>query len=78
MKITVDNLMEHYGYSRKEAEREVQRATCDHEYGPMAMRTFMGCTRTCTKCGQMTCEPNHCGQADERRTTSAPPKGSPT
>lgn len=70
MKLTVEKLVMEYGYSRAAAEQEVKRAYCEHEYDGVWMHTFMGCTKTCTKCGQMTCDPNHCGQY-ERRTTEA-------
>lgn len=51
------------------SESEIKRATCKHEYDGVWIATFIGCTRTCTKCGQMQCDPNHCGK-------STPHKGS--
>lgn len=68
---TVEYLM-HNGYSREEAEREIQRANCTHEYAPykggtLCMWTAFGCSRTCVKCGQTTVDPNHCGQYVSQR-----------
>ncbi|AKU97036.1 hypothetical protein AKJ09_03700 [Labilithrix luteola] len=54
-------------FARGLSEKEIQRALCEHDYGDMCQWTFMGCTRTCTKCGQMQCDPNHCGQYDAAR-----------
>jgi hypothetical protein len=44
------------------SEQEIKRELCEHEYDGTWRHTFMGCTRTCTKCGQMQCDPTHCGQ----------------
>jgi hypothetical protein len=46
------------------SEKEIDRTLCEHEYGAMCQWTFMGCTRTCSKCGQILVDPNHCGQYD--------------
>lgn len=57
-------------------EREIQQELCDpHTYAPFEGGTLctwtpFGCSRTCTKCGQTTVDPNHCGQF-KRRSTSA-------
>jgi hypothetical protein len=40
---------------------------CEHDFGTMVERTWLGCVQTCQKCGQMVCHPNHCGQADARK-----------
>ena len=65
----VDTLMRRYGYSRKAAELEVKRAACEHDYGDMCMSSFMGCVRTCVKCGQKMGLGRHC--SEEPRSTSA-------
>lgn len=31
---------------------EAKRARCEHDYGNMCEATFLGCVRTCVKCGQ--------------------------
>ncbi len=76
---TVEQMIERYGYSREQAEREHQRATCQHEYakfqgGTLCMWSAFGCTQTCTKCGQMTVTPNHCGQYDRAAPSSSQEK----
>lgn len=60
MRFTVENLVERYGYSRADAEREVKRATCEHDYGTMCESSFLGCFRTCVKCGQKMGLGRHC------------------
>jgi hypothetical protein len=65
---TADELVERYGYSRKAAEAEVKRANCEHDYGDQCMSTFMGCVRTCQKCGQKLGLNRNCW---EHRSTSA-------
>lgn len=60
--LTVDRLMTEYGYGREQAELEVKRANCKHDFGDMLDWTFMGCVQTCRKCGQKQCLPDHCGQ----------------
>lgn len=58
--LTVEELVERYGYSRKEAETEVRRANCEHDFGDRCEATFMGCVRTCVRCGQMQGLGRHC------------------
>jgi hypothetical protein len=65
---TVEELVTEYGHSRAAAEQEVKRATCEHDYGKMCESTFMGCVRTCLKCGQMLGLNRNCW---EHRTTKA-------
>lgn len=70
-KITVEYLM-NAGYSRAEAERDVKRASCTHEYAPfeggtLCTFTAFGCSRKCVNCGQITVDPNHCGQSDAHK-----------
>ncbi len=60
MKLDVETLMERYGYSRDAAEKEVRRASCEHDYGNMCETSFMGCVRTCVKCGQKMGLGRHC------------------
>lgn len=68
---TVDGLMTHYDYTREDAEREIQRANCEHDFGKMCEDNPLGgCIRTCQKCGQKQCLPAGC---TPRRTTSAKP-----
>lgn len=57
---TVKDLVERYGYSQEKAEQEVARANCKHNYGKMCESTFLGCVRTCQKCGQKMCIPGGC------------------
>lgn len=60
---TVEELMTEYGYSREEAEQDVRRATCEHDFGDRCESTFMGCVRKCVKCGQMQGLGRHCAGA---------------
>ena len=60
MKLTVEKLMKEYGYERAQAEQEVKRANCKHDYGTMCTADFQGCHRTCQKCGQMLGIPGGC------------------
>ena len=57
---TVEELVTEYGYTRAAAEQEVRRATCEHDFGDICMTTFMGCVRTCVKCGQKQGLNRHC------------------
>lgn len=59
---TVKELVEQYGYSKEEAEREVQLANCKHDFGDMCQVAPFGggCVRTCVKCGQMQGLGRHC------------------
>ena len=59
--MTAQEYMERYGYTREEAEREAKQDSCEHDYGKMCRPSFMGCYRTCIKCGQMVCLARHCG-----------------
>lgn len=63
MKLDVETLAERYGYSRAHAEQEVKRAACKHDYGTMCESSFMGCFRTCVRCGQKMGLGRHCGGA---------------
>lgn len=45
---------------RGATDKEIERATCDHDYGKTWMHTPFGCTQTCRKCGQIVCNPRHC------------------
>ena len=71
MKLTVETLMERYGYSRAAAEREVKCANCEHDYGGMCESSFLGCVRTCQKCGQKMGLGGHCWELKERRERKA-------
>lgn len=73
MRLDVETLMTRYGYSREHAELEVRRAACEHDYGTMCESSFLGCFRTCVKCGQKMGLGRHCGGAG-KRSTSAPDK----
>ena len=46
------------------SDQEWARMTCEHEFGDTWTATFLGCVRSCTKCGLKQCDPNHCGQYD--------------
>ncbi len=67
---TVEELVSEFGYTQEEAEKEVRRASCEHDYGDRCMSSFLGCYRTCLKCGQMMGLGRHCAGAG---TTSAKP-----
>lgn len=43
-------------------DQDIRRAKCEHAFGDTCYWTFMGCYRTCSKCGQRQVDPKHCGQ----------------
>jgi hypothetical protein len=49
------------------SDAEWARMTCEHEWGEWDERTPFGCTRSCRRCGQKMCDPNHCGQWAARK-----------
>lgn len=53
--------MRRNGMSEKAIAKDLRCRTCEHDYGDTYVWTFLGCTQTCKKCGQMVCIPNHCG-----------------
>lgn len=57
-----ETLVERYGYTPEQAEKEAARWNCQHVWGKWEQRTFMGCSRSCTKCGQKMADPAHCSK----------------
>jgi hypothetical protein len=74
---TVEELVTRYGYRQRDAELEVKRANCEHDYGDRCEQTRMGCVRTCLKCGQMLGLGGHCWELKAKREAAAasPPVG---